>query len=142
MEARAPVVSLTFGVTRIVDLFYPLPSELETAAALPEFQAITKVQTDEGEVAETTLFRRNEVSVWAVPNDILADDEYDYTEDPFWFNGGFVGFGGARRSWSGRVYSHGVGINSNYRRGGSSSGSSGGRGGRFRANPSRGGRHR
>ncbi|HEY1954476.1 MAG TPA: hypothetical protein VGH28_02670 [Polyangiaceae bacterium] len=133
-----PVVNLGFGWTRIIDLFYPVPSG---AGAMPAFRAVTEVQTDEGAAAETTAFERLEVGVFSpyMQPDVVAEGDYDYLDEPFWTNAGGVAFGGARHPFRGNIYSHGHGIG-----GSSSSGSSShtrlhGGGGRGRGTVRRGG---
>lgn len=142
-----PVVNLTYGWTRIIDLFYPLPAGVD---AMPAFRAITKVETDDGAVTETTPFERVAVSIFSpyMQPDVVAEGDYDYMDEPFWNNAGGVAFGGRSHGWRGRVRSRGHGL------GGTSSSSShrgvGGGGGRTRARPSvhqsmggsGGGRHR
>jgi hypothetical protein len=127
-----PVVQLPFGVTRVVDLFYPLPPGMDDAAEIPAFRAITLVHTDAGNVVETTPFRRIEIGLLSpyLQQDIVADDAYDYLDEEFWFNGVGTSFGGGHFAVRDRVYSRGhgiVGTSPGTRNGGGRS--SGGRGG-------------
>jgi len=78
-----PVVKLTFGNTRIVDLFYPVPNGVD---AMPAFRAVTKVHTDEGDVTETTPFERVSVSIlspYMQEDDGTGEGDYDYMFEPF-----------------------------------------------------------
>jgi len=127
--SQPPLVKIFFGETRIADLFYALPPDVQKPDVLPGFRAITKIHTDgvaaDGTPAddvvtlEQTDFARTEVSAWSAyamdesgPQDVYDPDQYgyDYWDDPFWFNAGFVGFAGVPHGWSGRVYARGTGF--------------------------------
>jgi uncharacterized membrane protein YgcG len=108
-----PVLTLTFGVKRVVDLFFPLPDGMGSGD-VPAFRAHVKVHTDEGDADTVTPFERVSMSVFTVAaqNETAAREDdadgYDYSDDPCWINPGFVGFGGARpsRDWGSHVYAH------------------------------------
>jgi uncharacterized membrane protein YgcG len=141
--SQPPVIQIFFGNTRIVDEFFPLPPDMQNAEALPAFVAHTTLHTDDADpTIETTTFTRTEIGMWAAygedeqsDTDIYDVDQYNYEywDDPFWFNAGFVGFAGVPHAWGGRVYSRGwnrttgFGHNKHWNRGGG--GGHGGRGG-------------
>lgn len=55
-----PVVSVAPGRQRVIDLFYPLPEEMEGASDVPAFDLIWAVRTEAREVVERTPFERIE----------------------------------------------------------------------------------
>jgi hypothetical protein len=132
-----PVVNLTFGATRIVDLFYPVPNGVD---AMPAFRAVTKVRTDEGDVTETTPFQRVSVSIlspYMQEDDGTTDADYDYMFEPFMsIAGGVSGlrsrghawYGGAGGPGGGGGGGHGRGWSSHHARGGATHRSSSGHG--------------
>ncbi len=116
-----PVVAIPPGTTRLVDLFFLLPQDMQSASAIPRFDFTATVHTDAGAVTQSTAFVRVE-----------ADDEshyaysyygpypypgygpwvygYDYWDGPFYFNPGFVGFYGGYypyRYWGHPYHAHG-----------------------------------
>jgi len=133
--SQPPIVKLTFGQTRIADLFFALPADLQRPEQLPAFVARSIVHTDDEATTETTTFARTEIGAWAAwdqdertPTDVYDEDQFNYAywDDPFWFNDGFVGFAGVPHRWIGQVYSRGwnrstgFGHNAYWRRGGAS----------------------
>jgi hypothetical protein len=64
---------------RVVDLFFPLPAELQRASRLPAFDVVWKVRTGDREIAERTPFER--ISVEPLPS---YDPIYDYGADYYW----------------------------------------------------------
>jgi hypothetical protein len=90
--AGMPVVVVPPGESRTIDLFYPLPAELEGAQDIPQFDVVWQVQTDDRLVAERTPFERRRIEPlppagaygWGV-------GAYPYWwYDPFWY-GGYYG---------------------------------------------------
>ncbi len=57
-EGRPPLVTVAPGASATLDLYYPLPADMQHAAEIPEFQVLWRVQTPEGAVAERTRFER------------------------------------------------------------------------------------
>ncbi len=74
---------------RTIDLFYPLPANMEDAEDVPAFDSVWKVQTDARVVADRTPFERLEV----VPH--YSYDDYSwgpgYYYDPYYPGGAWVG---------------------------------------------------
>jgi hypothetical protein len=92
----APLIEVPPGGKRTIDLFYPLPAELQSAEDLPAFDTIWKVQTDARLVAERTPFERLEVE----PRYAYGDRYYygwgpSYWYDPYYPRGAFIGVRGA-----------------------------------------------
>ena len=98
-----PLVTIAPNTTRLVDLFFPLPPDMQEASDVPAFELTSRVGTDQGVVSETTPFARIEVDR---DSPYAADDSapqaeydpnvygYDYWDTPFWYNPGYVGFYG------------------------------------------------
>ncbi len=114
--SQPPVIKLEFGQTRIADLFYALPPDLQRPDALPGFAAQTIIHTDDDATTETTVFGRTEIGVFTAwdqdertETDVYDESQYNYAywDSPFWFNDGFTGFAGVPRRWIGSVYSRG-----------------------------------
>jgi hypothetical protein len=104
-----PIVTVPAGGKRVVDLFYPLPADLQHAAQIPDFDAIWRVQTDQGITTQRTPFERVELEA---PDSYYASG-LDYGPDyywggPYWYNPYYLDypFYGA---YGGR-YGGGVGI--------------------------------
>ncbi len=100
-----PTVIIGPGATRLVDLFFPLPDDMQEAEELPAFQFTSRILTEQGPVATTTPFERVEVDhaaayaydYSATPYDYNpAIYGYDYWDFPFWYNPVYVGFRGVR----------------------------------------------
>jgi hypothetical protein len=104
-----PVVTIAPKTTRLIDLFFPLPPDMQQASDLSGFELSSRIGTDQGVVTETTPFARIEVdgdSVYA-SDDSAPQTEYDpnvygydYWDSPFWYNPWYVGFyGGVGLPW-------------------------------------------
>jgi hypothetical protein len=57
-DVTLPYVTVPAGDKRTIDLFYPLPADLQSAKHIPEFDVVWRVHTDEQTVAERTPFDR------------------------------------------------------------------------------------
>jgi len=55
---RAPVVTIAPGATATLDLFYPLPVDMQEASEVPRFELLWKLGTSGGPVAERATFER------------------------------------------------------------------------------------
>jgi len=133
-----PVVTVARNGKRIVDLFFLLPADLQHAEAIPEFDALWRVDTGAGIVAERTPFDR-----LAVEPDYGGYDAWDYGGEyywggPYWMNPDFASFG-----YSGGYLGGGVSINRSphFSHGGGGRGG-GFHGGGFRGGGGHGGGHR
>ena len=107
--AAPPVVTIPSGGKRVVDLFFPVPMTEQKAALLPSFDAISRVQTDQGLVTERTSFDRVEV---VQPDSYYASD-WDYGPgyfwgEPYWYNSDYYGYPGP--VVGGRFYGRGMHI--------------------------------
>jgi len=78
-----PLISVAPGGRRVVDLFYPLPPDEQSAAKLPEFDAVFTVTTDRGPVTAVASFNRIVVTPAATPDDY--GPEY-WWGPPYWVN--------------------------------------------------------
>jgi hypothetical protein len=65
--ARPPIVSIAPGMSERIDLYYPLPSSMQSASAIPHFEVLWHVQTPDGVVSERTTFERLEIEPQVVP---------------------------------------------------------------------------
>lgn len=85
-----PTVSVEPNGKRVVDLFFVLPSDLQHASAIPEFDALWNVDTGSGPIAQRTPFER-----------LLVDPAYGYYDywdygpgyfwgGPYWVNPAFA----------------------------------------------------
>jgi hypothetical protein len=101
--SKPPTLTIPAKTSRAVDVFFPLPSDMQTAAELPAFEVATLIHTDAGDVAETTPFAR--VQTDDEPDDSHEDEVrvyaaypytygYDYWASPFWYDPAYVGFYG------------------------------------------------
>lgn len=99
-----PVVTIAAGATRFIDLFFPLPADMQEPGDIPAFELISRVLTDQGLVVETTPFERVEVDDY--PNGGPSESGFgpyawDYWDSPFWYNAAYVGFyGGVPLPWA------------------------------------------
>lgn len=57
-ESTLPYVTVPAGGKRTIDLFYPLPPNLQSAKHIPEFDVVWRVHTADQTVAERTPFDR------------------------------------------------------------------------------------
>lgn len=55
---RLPVIQVPAGGKRTLDLFYPLPEDMQKESRIPEFDFVWRVQTDTRLIAERTPFDR------------------------------------------------------------------------------------
>jgi hypothetical protein len=82
-----PDVVIPPSSKRVVDLFFPLPDDLQDAAELPSFDAIWCLNTGHETVVRRTAFERLRVEPAALR-------DYDYGPDlwapPYWFNPGYA----------------------------------------------------
>jgi hypothetical protein len=86
-----PVVEIPPRGERTIDLFYPLPAQVQKESALPSFAMLWQVNTNTRAVVDRTPFERQELITDVYP------DYYDwrgpYWYDPYYARGGFVGVG-------------------------------------------------
>jgi hypothetical protein len=135
-----PVVTVDRNGKRVVDLFFLLPANFQHADAIPEFDALWRVSTGAGSVAERTPFER-----LAVEPDYGAYDAWDYGGDyywggPYWMNPDFASFGFPDGYLGAGVLIH---RSPHFWHGGADRGGRGGaRGGGFHGGGFRGGGHR
>jgi uncharacterized membrane protein YgcG len=109
--ATPPLVTIPPGGKRVVDLFFPVPAAYQKAALLPSFDAISRVQTDQGLATERTPFERVEITQ---PDSYYASG-WDYGSDyfwgePYWYNSDYYGYGGYGPVVGGRFYGHPMNI--------------------------------
>lgn len=74
-----PLITATPMGKRVVDLFFPLPPQLQRAERLPTFDVVWKVRADDKDISERTPFER--ISVEPPPS---YDPIYDYGADYYW----------------------------------------------------------
>ncbi len=91
-QGPIPEVTVPPGGKRVIDLFYPLPADMQKASKVPEFDTVWKVRTGTREVVERTPFERLEVE----PVYTYSYDYYGwgppYWYDPYYYpSGAFVG---------------------------------------------------
>ncbi len=84
LGASPPLVVIPPGDKRTVDLFFPLPADLQSEGKLPEFDIIWSVRTDSRAVTERTPFERLTVQPYAYEYD------YDFWTPPYWFDPTYV----------------------------------------------------
>jgi hypothetical protein len=92
-----PMVTVPPSGKRVVDLFFALPAALQDAEAIPEFDAMWRVNAGPaGVIAERTPFER-----LTIEPDEGSYDSWDYGPDyywggPYWINGDlpYAGYGG------------------------------------------------
>ena len=88
-EGQGPLVVVQPSGKRTIDLFYPLPANMDDAEELPAFDTVWKVETDARVVTERTPFERLEVVPQYVYEDYYWGPGYYY--DPYYPRGAFVG---------------------------------------------------
>ena len=74
-----PAITVTPMGKRVVDLFFPLPPELQRAERLPTFDVVWKVRADDKDISERTPFERISVEPPA-----SYDPIYDYGAEYYW----------------------------------------------------------
>jgi hypothetical protein len=89
---RAPLVTIPQGTSATIDLFYPLPADMQKASEIPEFEVLWRVGTSLGPIAERTTFDR--VRLQPVPPPGVSAYEPWWGPswyDPFWPDYAFWG---------------------------------------------------
>jgi len=74
-----PTITVPPMGKRVVDLFFPLPPDLQRAERLPSFDVVWKVNAEDKAIAERTPFERIVVEPAA-----SYDPVYDYGADYYW----------------------------------------------------------
>ena len=96
-----PLVTVAPGSKRVIDLFFPLPPNQQSAGSIPEFDAIWNVHAGTQDVVERTPFDRLQIEPAYGP---AVAPEYGFYGDwrgPFWYDPLYVDafpqpwFGGA-----------------------------------------------
>jgi hypothetical protein len=85
-----PVIEIPPSGKATIDLFYPLPANMQEAKDLPSFDTIWKVQTDTRVVLERTPFERLE---------LRPPPSYGYSDywgPPYWYDPYYYGWVGVR----------------------------------------------
>jgi hypothetical protein len=80
-ETAPPLVTIPPASRRTVDLFFPLPADLQEAKELPAFDAVWTVHTDKRIVTERTPFERLQVEP-----QYAAAYNWDYWGPPYWYD--------------------------------------------------------
>ena len=88
-----PTITVAPKGKRVVDLFFPLPTQLQNQENLPSFEALWRVQVDGQVVSDETPFER-----MAVQPPATYDPTYDYGPNyywgpPYWYNPYYADFG-------------------------------------------------
>lgn len=82
-----PTLEIPAGSQRTIDLYFPLPTTLQTADKIPNFDVVWRVHTNERVVTERTPFERME---------LVPYGDYGYASswyDPYYPGGTFYGAG-------------------------------------------------
>lgn len=82
-----PIVTIAPGGKRVIDLFFPLPSDEQKASKIPSFDAIWTVHTAVRPVTERTPFDR----VVIEPVATVYDYGPDYWGPPYWYDPDYAG---------------------------------------------------
>ena len=133
-----PVLTIAPRSSRVVDLFFPLPSDAQDIDAIGSFETTARIHCDAGVAAVSTPFTRAEL------DDTYAEDgavDYAYWDNPFWYNPTYAGFRGVviapvywghptfvrPYSWGSPGYAHhgGVGVGGGFGGGGTFGGGGG-----------------
>jgi hypothetical protein len=88
---RPPVIDVGVGGSATVDLYYPLPDEMQGASKVPHFEVLWNVKTPGGAVAERTSFERLEIEPPPTNNYYAGGFWGPGWYDPFWPDYGFYG---------------------------------------------------
>jgi hypothetical protein len=112
-QAGLPSVTVPAGGKRIIDLFYPLPPNMQSASKVPEFDVVWRVDTPQQNVIERTPFDRLQIEPAAFDG---YGSEWGAWGDgwggPFWYDPMYSGYRGEVRigapHWEGREW-HGEG---------------------------------
>lgn len=86
-----PVLTIAPKTSRVVDLFFPLPSDAQDTDSIGSFETTARVHCDAGIATITTPFTRAELDDTYVEDPTL---DYGYWDSPFWYNTTYVGFRG------------------------------------------------
>jgi hypothetical protein len=98
-NADLPVVTVAPGSKRVIDLFFPLPPNQQSAGSIPEFDAIWNVHAGTQDVVERTPFDRLQIEPAYGP---AVAPEYGFYGDwngPFWYDPMYPG--AFSRPWGG-----------------------------------------
>jgi hypothetical protein len=85
-NAELPLVTVAPGSKRVIDLFFPLPPNQQSAASIPEFDAIWNVHAGTQDVVERTPFDRLRIEPAYGP---AVAPEYGFYGEwgaPFWYD--------------------------------------------------------
>jgi hypothetical protein len=85
-EKGMPTIAIPPGEKRSIDLFFPLPPQMQSASKIPEFDALWTVRTGQGVVSERTPFDR--LRIEPVYYGYYGPDWGFYAgwPGPFWYN--------------------------------------------------------
>jgi hypothetical protein len=81
-----PLITIAAGSKRVIDLFFPLPPDQQSADAIPDFDAIWNVHAGAQDVVERTPFDRLRIEPAYGPT---VAPEYGYYGEwggPFWYD--------------------------------------------------------
>ena len=81
-----PVVTVAPGSKRVIDLFFPLPPDQQSAGSIPEFDAIWNVHAGAQDVVERTPFDRLQVEPAYDPALVPEYGYYGGWGAPFWYD--------------------------------------------------------
>jgi len=81
-----PLVTVPPGSKRVVDLFFPLPPNQQSAGSIPEFDAIWNVHTGTQDVVERTPFDRLQIEPAYGPAVAPEYGFYGGWGGPFWYD--------------------------------------------------------
>lgn len=91
---RAPLVTIAPGSSATIDLFYPLPADMQKASEIPRVELLWRVDTSQGPIAQRTTFERIHLEPTPPPGEYA----YDYGwgpghgwYDPLWPDYAFWG---------------------------------------------------
>jgi hypothetical protein len=94
-QAGLPSVTVPAGGKRIIDLFYPLPANMQSASQVPEFDVVWHVDTPQQVVTERTSFDRLRVEPQVAsgygPDWGVWNDGFD---GPYWYGSAYEGYRG------------------------------------------------
>ena len=94
-----PLVTVAPGSKRVIDLFFPLPPNQQSAGSIPEFDAIWNVHAGTLDVVERTPFDRLQIEPAYGP---AVAPEYGFYVDAFpqpWFGGALMMRAPTWRRW-------------------------------------------
>ena len=85
-NAGLPLITVAAGSKRVIDLFFPLPPNQQSADSIPDFDAIWNVHAGAQDVVERTPFDRLRIEPAYGPT---VEPEYGYYGEwggPFWYD--------------------------------------------------------